>query len=283
MTIQNLLSFFAGLAFLVYWQSVFALLAYRLVKTALGLVLYFGHERVFPNLKFSPSLAWMAFRYASGLYASCIMNFLYQYGADLLLGLAFSTAEAGLFRFGNRVATGVTDVIIQPVSSFALTQFGAAQRRGEDFSEIYTRFASTTLMLLGITCIAVALLVGPAAHAFLEPSFFAAVGVAHAFCAGRALAVGQIFAEPILSARGNTASFFLYTTAVVAITIAAIALAAPFGLLAVAWGQAAAMMVAGKSWGWPLPRATCRHRSGLCSNHFCGLCPILVHLPLARS
>lgn len=245
MLVQNVLSFIAGLVFLLVWQSIFALLAYRLTKTGLGIIIYFSYNRSFPGFNFSPKLALSAFRYASGLYGSRVMGFLSQYSGDLLLGLMFSTAEAGLFRFGNRVATGMTDVIIQPVKSFALSQFGAAQRSREDFVAIYARFASTTLMLLGITCIAIALLVGPAVHAFLAPRFFEAIGVTHALCVARAATVGQMFVEPILSARGKTASYFFLTTASAVIAIAAIVIAAPLGLLAVAWSQSVAIVMSG--------------------------------------
>ncbi|PDT50409.1 oligosaccharide flippase family protein [Sinorhizobium fredii] len=245
MLVQNVLSFAAGLIFLLYWHSVAALLAYRVTKTGLGLILYFSHTRICPGLKFSPTLALSAFRYASGLYGSRIMHFLSRYSGDLLLGLMFSTAEAGLFRFGNRVVTGITDVISQPIKSFALTQFGDAQRRDGDFAAIYARFASTTLMLLGITCIAIALLVGPAVHAFLAPHYFEAIGVTRAICVATAATIGGMFLEPILSARGKTASYFLLTTASAAIAIAAIALAAPVGLLAVAWSQSVVTMMSG--------------------------------------
>jgi O-antigen/teichoic acid export membrane protein len=245
MLIQNILSFIAGLIFLLMWQSVFALLAYRLTKTGLGIIIYFTYNRAFPGLEVSLALALSAFRYASGLYGSRVMSFLSQYCGDLLLGLMFTTAEAGLFRFGNRVATGITDVIIQPIRSFALSQFGAAQRRREDFVAIYARFASTTLMLLGITCIAIALLVGPAVHAFLAPRFFEAIGVTHALCVARAATIGGMFVEPILSARGKTASYFFLTTASAVIAIAATVLAAPLGLLAVAWSQSVAMVMSG--------------------------------------
>ena len=245
MLVQNTLSFLVGLVFLVYWQSIFALLAYRLTKTGLGLSLYFTYCRVFPRFRCSLKLAVSAFRYSSGLYGSRVMGFFSQYTGDLLLGLMFSTTEAGLFRFGNRVATGLTDVIIQPINSFALTHFGAAQRRGGDFAAIYARFASTTLLLLGITCIAIALLVGPAVHAFLAHSFSEAVGVTYALCVAKGVSVGRVFVEPILSARGKTVSYFYYSTASTVIAIVAILLAAPAGLLAVAWGQSVAMVMSG--------------------------------------
>jgi O-antigen/teichoic acid export membrane protein len=256
MIAQNALALVGGVVLLVLWQSVYALVAFRYVRIVSGALFYLPLTGVLPGFAFSRALAVSATRYASALYGARSLNFFSRYGADLALGLVFSTAEAGLYRFGNRLATGALDVIVQPLVSFSLAQFGHANRTGRPFGPILVRFLGTMIVVLGVAAATVALIVAPLVEVAFQPAYLAAVGVTYALAARVVLNTGGALVEPTLAAAGRSGRAMGFAAAMAVVQLTAVVVAAPFGLVALAWTQAAGGLVTSIAGIWYVRQVT---------------------------
>jgi O-antigen/teichoic acid export membrane protein len=245
MLVHNALSLAVGFACLVLWPSVFALVVYKVASTLIGTTIYFASTRTFPGRRISLPLMRSALSYSSGLYGSRVMNFLYRYGADILIGYFFSTSEAGLFRLASRVASGLTDIVLQPLLNFAIVRFGAARRFGHDMKPLFSDFLSTTTTMLGLAIVAIVIFIGPAVTIFLGPEYMPVIWVTYALCVGRLASLGQIYVEPVASAKGNTVLVFYFTTLGAALSLGSMFAGLPWGFNGVIVAQAIAMIVAG--------------------------------------
>lgn len=242
---QNALALVGGVFLLWLWQSLFALVAYRAVRvfSAIFLYLFFAGDR--PAFRFDRALARKATRYSGGLYGARLMNFLQRYSGDLLLGLMFSTAEAGLYRFGNRVASGAVDVVTQPMQSFALTQFGAANRNDRPLGPLLERFVGTVVLLTGGVAAVILVFAGAVVESYFNPAYLAGLGVTYAMAVRGVLNVGLLLMTPALSARSLTGVLMFFNMGSAMAVIAAVLVAAPFGLSVLAWAQVAVTAMAG--------------------------------------
>ena len=241
---QNLVALTGGTILLWFWHSIYALVAFRYLRVLTGAVLYalLGRDR--PGLTFRRDLARQATAFSGGLYGSRALGFLARYAADLLLGLLHSPAAVGLYRFGNRVATGASDVFNQPMSSFAATQFGAAARQDRDLAMPLARFSGTITMLSGLTGAVIVVFAHDVIALFFQPSYIAALVVTYAMALRGAASVGQMLVEPAFAALGRTGWVMLFDLVSTLIAIAAIFAASPFGLEMLAWTQAAVVLAA---------------------------------------
>lgn len=239
MIAQNLCALVAGVAILFAWQSVFALVAYRFVRALSGALLCLGLSRVRPGMAVRRSIARDAVRYSYGLYGTQVLNFFSNYGADLVLGLMYSTAEAGLYRFGNRMATGTLDIVAQPMRAFALAQFGAANREDRPFGPVLRRFCAAMLILMGFAAATIVVFAEDVVRLFFQPAYGGALVVTYALAARALLGLGSAFVEPVLAAAGRTGAVLAHNAVWTSAQALAIPLAAGFGLGALACAQAA--------------------------------------------
>ena len=92
MIAQNLIALVGGVVLLVLWKSVFALVAFRYLRVLSGALLYSVFSRTIPTFRFDRDMARHATHFSGGLYGTRFLSFLTMYGADLILGVMFSTA-----------------------------------------------------------------------------------------------------------------------------------------------------------------------------------------------
>ncbi|GAD55971.1 hypothetical protein MBELCI_2023 [Limimaricola cinnabarinus LL-001] len=235
---QNVVGLVVGVALLWSWQSIYALVAFRYAKLLVSTTLYLVSMRERPSFTLDRGLARTAMSFSGGLYGARIMTFAARYGADLVLGVMFSTTETGLYRFGNRVASGATDVVAQPMRSFAQTQFGAAGRAGLSFENQLARFAGTVTVLTGGIAAVILVFAADLVALMFQPAYLAAMTVTYALAARAVLAIGPFLLEPAAAAMGRTGIVMRFNMFGAVVSIAAVFAAAPFGLAALAWAQA---------------------------------------------
>lgn len=236
---------------IVLWatESLYALVAYRYLRVLIAAALFFVLSRLRPSLAFNRLLARRAAGFSGGLYGARFLDFLSKYSADLLLGLMFTTAEAGLFRFGSRIAGGATDIVALPMRSFTLTQFGHAARSGGDLSRLLERFTGSITMLTGGVAAVIVVFADDAVAAFFNPAYQAAVPIAAAIAVRGVVHVGALMLDPTMSARGQTGAVMRFVMIWSVIGVVAIFISAPYGLAVLAWTTAA---VTGASTLWAL-------------------------------
>ena len=239
MMIQNVSSLFIGVALLILWQSVYALVAFRFAKSIVGGVIYFGYTRILPRFSFDRNVARKATSYAGGIYGSRFLNFFANYGADLILGLVYTTAEAGLYRFGSRLATAAMDIAMHPLRNFALAQFGAANRNNEGFTPLAAKFVSTAMFLMGGVAIAIYVFGEQMVELMFREEYLGALVVTYALATRAVLGIGDQFAEPILAAKGKTGVIMAHHGFWAFVQIVLLATTAAMGMNILAWAQAA--------------------------------------------
>lgn len=266
---QNLIALAGGVTLLWFWHSIYALVAFRYLRVVAGAILFAALGRDWPGLIFRKDLARRATAFSGGLYGSRLLNFLARYAADLLLGMLYSPAAVGLYRFGNRVATGATDIFNQPMSNFAATQFGAAARRERDLAVPLARFAGTITLLSGIVGAVIIVFARDVIALFFQASYLPALVVTYAMALRGAATVGQMLVEPAFAALGRTTWVMMFDLVSTTISVAAIFVASPFGLEALAWTQA--LVVLGTTcWAFCLLRWRGHVRIGRAVRNFTG-------------
>lgn len=237
--LASVVALVGGAAFLWLWQSLYALVAYRYIRVLTSTCLFLVLSPARPTLAFDRALAKRAAGFSGGLYGARFLRFFSQYSADMLLGLMFSTAEAGLYRFGSRVAGGATEIVAQPMRSFALAKFGHAARNSGEFDSLLMRFVGTVALLIGGVVAVIFVFVDDAVAAFFDPAYEAAVGIAAAVALRGVFGIGGLLLTPVLSARNQTGAVMTFGFIWAVIGVAAIFLSAPFGLDVLAWTTAA--------------------------------------------
>ncbi|MFK4874486.1 oligosaccharide flippase family protein [Novosphingobium sp. ZW T3_23] len=236
--LENLVALVSGALLLWYWHSLYALVAARYARIAFGAALFMLGGRTWPNPGFNVALARKAAVFSSNLYGSRFLAFLSRYSGDVLLGLFHSTADVGLYRFGNRVATGATDILSQPMSNFASTQFGSAARQEQDLAPVLARLSGTIALLTGMVGAVIIVFGEPVVSALFQPSYLAAMVVTYAMGLRGVAGVGQMLVEPVFAALDRTSWVMAYNFITAIASIAAIVAAAPFGIEVLAWSQA---------------------------------------------
>ncbi len=237
----NIVSLIGGVVLLWYWQSLYALVAFRYIRLLSAAALYLVTVRRLPGLHFVRALAQQSTKFSGGLYGARVLNFVSRYAADLLLGLMYSTAEAGLYRFGNRLASGAIDIVGQPMRSFALTQFAAAGRAGRNLAHPLQRFSGTATLLTGGIAATIIVLAADVVETFFNPAYLAGVVVTYAMCIRAVLTLGTMVLEPALATESKTGLVMLFNLWWTIISIGSVFVFSPFGLDVLAWGQAGVM------------------------------------------
>ncbi len=239
---QNFIALVGGAALLWLWQSLFALVAFRYLRVLSGAALYLTLSKDRPALHFDKTLARRATGFSGGLYGARFLNFLSRYAGDLLLGLMFTTAEAGLYRFGSRVAGGAVDIVAQPMRSFALTQFGNAARKERALDAPLARFVGAVTLLTGMVAAVIIVFSKNVVADLFNPAYVAGIVVTYAMAVRAVGSVGTLVLEPALAASNDTRTVMTFNLVMAVITVVGVFLAAPFGLEFLAWSQAVIML-----------------------------------------
>ena len=238
------ISTIVGIGLLILWESLFALVAYRFARVGIGAILYIAAGARFPGLDFSKELAKKATSFSGSLYGSRFLGFLSKYAADLLLGLYYTANEVGLYRFGMRLASSATDVINQPLSNFAITQFGASARKDKKFVEPLKRFSGTIAFLTGIVGAVLIVFVEDVVTLFFNPAYLAGLVVTYAMAVRGALSVGNTLVEPVFAAVDKTKWVMTYNLVTAIVSVLAVFASTPFGLEVLAWSQVGVILFA---------------------------------------
>ncbi|MPS68635.1 MAG: polysaccharide biosynthesis protein [Novosphingobium sp.] len=265
--VENLVALISGAILLWYWHSLYALVAARYVRILFGAVLFVVAGRTWPMFKFSMALARKATVFSSHLYGSRFLAFLARYAGDVMLGLFHSPADVGLYRFGNRIATGATDILTQPMSNFAATQFGNSARQEQDLAGPLARFSGTVALLTGMAGAVIIVFGRDIVSAFFQPSYLAALVVTYAMSLRGVAGAGQLLVEPAFAALDRTHWVMMFNLIAAALSVAAILIATPFGIAALAWSQAFVVLIT-TIWGFHLIRWKGHVRVGLAVRNF---------------
>lgn len=254
LTAANLGGLITGATVLLLWQSLYALVAYRAMRMAIGLVMFALAVPQRPRLRLDRAMVRRASAYAAGLYGARLLAFVAHFGTDLVLGLVFSTAEAGLYRFANRLAAATVDIIGHPMRSYALARLGQAARTSTPLGPVLARLLAAGVFLMGGFAITIVILGAAATQTLFRPEYLAALGAFYALALRAASTSATHLVEPVFAARHNTRIAMGFDLGWAALMIAAIALCAPMGLVPLAWAQAGVGLLGAMAGLWVIGR-----------------------------
>lgn len=232
-----------GAIVIVVWQSVFALVVFRAVRIVIGVILFMYNVPERPRRIFEVRMVRSAARYAAGLYGARFLTFFSNFGIDLVLALIFSTAEAGLYRFANRLAMATVEIVGQPLRSFSLKSFGQRARSGGDLDQVFALFLGGGVLLIGGTAMTLFILSSAAISTMFLPEYGASVVAVQALCVLAMARVPQNLIEPVFAARKNTTVALYNNLGIAAGMLVVIAVFAPFGFTTLSIAQAGLQLI----------------------------------------
>ncbi len=241
--LSNLMALVLGAWALVVFQSLLALIAYRVTRLTLALILFLPAAAHRPQLRFDWDIYREAFADARSLYGARLAGFFAAYGTDLLLAFFFTTTESGLYRFANRLAQAAIDIAALPIKSLALQGFGQAARTGGVTASLCAEYLSTSAFFMAGIAITQIVLGAAAILALFPPDYSGAIGAFYALSLRHAALFGYHLLEPAMAAiRQSTRALRYYTLWAVLLVLVTLILA-PFGLVVLAFGQALVAIV----------------------------------------
>ena len=228
--VSNVISVLIGVVCLIVFQSVFALVAYRVLRVALGLVLFLRCVPVMPSFGFDTAVALKAARFAKGLIGARALSYISNFGADILLAAMFSTAESGLFRLAVRMASAAVELVGLPIKTLAQMRFAKAARNGRGMQ---TEFNTLFLILLfygGGVAMTVEIFSEPAIRQFFEPEYIVAAALAGPLAFRAVLVTISDLLDPVCAGLGNTDISLYFGVISAILALIALSIGAPFGL-----------------------------------------------------
>ena len=270
----NVLSVLVGVLALFLWPSVFALLWYRVARIGIGLVVFLWVVPIKPRLGFDRVLAKRAFAFARSLYAGRFLGYFGNFGADLVLAALFSTAESGLYRFANRLASAAVDLVALPIKTLAQSRFGQDVRGGGNLQNRFAGFVVFLALFGGGAVATVSVLAEAAVVQLFRPEYLAASALVGLLaCRALFMAFGDL-SEPLFAALKKPKNSLYYSAISTTVTLLAILLSARFGVAVMATALAVSGIISAI-----LTAYLVAARSGLVLRPLCGpLARILVAL-----
>ena len=237
----------AAIGLLLMGWGLWALVAQIYVRLAL-LVLALGG--LGPRMALGrPQRADIAevLRWSASRFGSVMVGFLANYSGDLVLGVVFSPAAAGLYRASNRMVTALADMFVQPAGMLAMTTLAAERAHGakpDHANGAWLRLAGL-FAVLGWPALAVlALFAQRIVPLALGPAWAAAGPVVAVFCLARMAGLVTAVASAALVVADRQGRVLGVQTVAAITTAGLTVLAAPLGALGAAVAATAVAVLA---------------------------------------
>ncbi|MFM9936641.1 MAG: oligosaccharide flippase family protein [Novosphingobium sp.] len=192
-------------------------------------------------------------RWSASRFGSVVVGFLANYSGDLVLGVVFSPAAAGLYRASNRMVTALADMFVQPAGMLAMTTLAADRARGSKSAPgpgAWLRLGGL-FAVLGWPALAVlALFADRLVPLALGPAWAAAGPVVAVFCLARMAGLVTAVASAALVVGDRQGRVLAVQTAAALATAGLTVLAAPLGALGAALAATAVAVLAAAALGY---------------------------------
>jgi O-antigen/teichoic acid export membrane protein len=246
---------FAMLAFFLN-LGVFALVAGRLAAHGAAAVAFTGLTRrgvAAPNW----SGLGDSIRFSRRILLARLLGFAEENAGLFLIGAVLGPAGAGLYRAGARLSGMLAEAIGEPTRILAWGQLAGAKEGALDARPPQRRAASAVKFLMA-ACVPVylgaALVSQPLVEVLLGPGWEPAAAVLAALALRQALLAPRLLADPLLAGGPGLVWTPRLAAVTLAFTLIALSIAAPYGVEAASWGQAAAGLAAAPILAWVFHR-----------------------------
>lgn len=246
----DLIGMAVAVAALYVGWGVFALAFGRLAFQATHLVLSFAFTRSAPLPGMRGAALADLWAYTRQSFTSRMIANIRLYVATFLIGGFLGPAAVGYYRAAQRLVGSVAEVIGQPALILAWNLFrrarDAAPGTAPDTAgfQAVARVFFPALLAISVPVFIWLVLMGEdLIKGLLGPTWLPALPVVAVLALSRGIAALGVATEPVLSLAGEIRRMPLFSLLFLIATVALTLLAAPFGLMAVAWAQAAVAAV----------------------------------------
>ncbi len=222
------------------WSLVWQVLAQTTISTLL-LWLWYPWR---PLPAFDRSALRRLMIFGGPVLASKLIDTLYNRLYSVLIGKLFSPADLGFYTRAQSTQQLPTNLLTNTLNRVA---FPAFSRAAKDPKRLSTALVKTTrlLMFVNLPVMAgLALVASPAVEVLFGQRWMPVVPLLQALCVVGALWPLQVLNLSALIAQGHSRLLLKIELLKKVVGIAALLISIPFGLVAIAWGQAAASVIA---------------------------------------
>ncbi|SDX03017.1 oligosaccharide flippase family protein [Allgaiera indica] len=242
----DLIGMAVAVAALYAGWGVFALAFGRLAFQATHLTLSFGFTRAAPMRGMRGAALADLWAYTRQSFTARMIANVRLYVATFLIGGFLGPAAVGYYRAAQRLVGSVAEIIGQPALLLAWNLFRRARDAASGtagFQAVARVFFPALVAISGPVFIWLVLMGEDLIEGLLGPKWLPALPVVAVLALSRGVVSLGVATEPVLSLAGEIRRLPLFSLLFLIATVALTLLAAPFGLMAVAWAQVAVAAV----------------------------------------
>ncbi len=228
----------SGLAALLLFEAHWgtrALIAQTYFRTlGLGLA-YLAIGRPVLSTRLSLPRTIEVAKWSLSRYAAIFVGFCFNYGADFILGAFLSTAAAGLYRAGNRIATAVADLFAQPTRTFGLTLFSRRAAMGQSAEDLWPKILTASTVIGWPALAGLATVSGSLVPLVLGPKWVGVAPLVSILCLLKSFSLVSAVTNTLLVAFNRQRMVLVVQTTASVATVGALIVFARLGVEAAAW------------------------------------------------
>jgi len=234
--------------------GVWSLVVQRFVTEASNALLSWFSYKWTPGRNFSMTQLRSIWAYGFNVGLTQIIGMLPRRALDMIIGMMIGAAAVGINRTAGRTTELVASGTLQPFTTVALQTLSRLQGETGELVKAYRWMLSRSAMITFPALIGFGVLAPDAVPAIYGAKWAAAGQLAQIFAFMVVPYSLSSFVSPLLMALGRSATMQTFAFGQVIATIIFAALAAPFGLIAVAWVSVARTYLALPFQMWMLRR-----------------------------
>lgn len=243
-TIAVLISSVTGLLLAIYGFGVWALVGQNLAKTTATLLLLVIIKRWKPLLVFSKESFRTLFAYGSKLLLADICYVIVGNLYNILIGKFFAKSELGYYAKGNVLTNVMYQSTTDVLQNVTFPVMSDLQNDDERLRHVYRQLVKFSFFVIFPVMVGFALLSAPFVHLCLGAKWLPAVPIIQAICMSRLFAPVSALSSNFLKAKGFSGLILRLTLIKMPIYLGLLFLFLPYGVVAVAVGQAIAAFLA---------------------------------------
>ena len=233
--ICTLVSGVVGVLMAFYGFGVWALVCQTLSSTLLRLVLFPLYTKWHPNRPFSKSSFQHLWQYGSRLIVTGIMGVIIRNISSILIGRFYNKEQVGYYSRSQSMAAVPSETLFSVLSSVTFPALCECQENQERWMGVYRRVLFNTVLIVCPIIILLALLSEPLVIVLFTEKWAACIPMLQALLLARMfLPIGATHTSLLRSAGDTTLYMKLYFITG-PISLLAVVIAIPFGVVAMAW------------------------------------------------
>ncbi len=222
--------------------GVWSLVAFLLVTQSVGAVLLWTSSEWRPRLRFSLERYGDLFSFGVTILGVHLLTFFRGRADHLLIGGVLGATDLGYYSMARQATSGLATIVQGSIGTVAWSTFSRLQREPTRLAKAIYQVARMEALLTWPVYLGLVVIAGPLVRVVFGERWETSVGIVQAFSvAGIAINVTGLNLTAI-TALGETRWRVVLEVVIAVVSLGAMAFALPFGITAVGWAYAMAMV-----------------------------------------